>query len=256
MGPAALFGGSVVPTNMMDTAPVTTFMPPIPSTTASDEEAAKQAWLARLDVPTWGGGKSNEANAEEAAKKAWLARLDAPAWGQAAAAVARISTLEQMPGAPEASAELAREEKAKKAWLSKLDTPTWGAMAAAVTEVAAVTSSQNVSEEEAKKAWLARLDAPTWGKASVALIEAAGTAQAAEEVAKQKWLASLDEVRKVGPAHLYSGSMSSIVQTMGEMCDQGMEEACSMAASAKQAEEDAKMACAYVGSEPLPPPGP
>lgn len=38
------------------------------------ENEAKKAWLAKLDVPSW--GKMSEENA----KKAWLAKLDSPSW--------------------------------------------------------------------------------------------------------------------------------------------------------------------------------
>ena len=56
----------------------------------SADDAAKAAWLAKLDAPTWGATTAsyNDAPAavhamtsEEAAKQAWLAKLDAPAWG-------------------------------------------------------------------------------------------------------------------------------------------------------------------------------
>lgn len=41
----------------------------------SQEDEAKKAWLAKLDVPSWG------TMTEDAAKKAWLAKLDAkPSW--------------------------------------------------------------------------------------------------------------------------------------------------------------------------------
>ena len=58
--------------------------------TMSADDAAKAAWLAKLDAPTWGATTAsyNDAPAavhamtsEEAAKQAWLAKLDAPAWG-------------------------------------------------------------------------------------------------------------------------------------------------------------------------------
>ena len=42
--------------------------------TLSNEEEAKKAWLAKLDVPSWGK------MTEEQAKKKWLAKLDAPVW--------------------------------------------------------------------------------------------------------------------------------------------------------------------------------
>jgi len=166
---------------------------------------------------------ANEVSAEEAAKQAWLARLDAPTWGQAAAAVAGASTtsvtaelVAQCDGGDEEACEtLTREEAAKRAWLAKLDAPTWGAVAAGVSEVAAATSvasAGKMTEDEAKKRWLERLDAPTWGQAANALLEVAGAAAVTadlaekcesgedaacdlltrEEEAKQAWLARLD----------------------------------------------------------------
>ena len=82
-----------------------------------NEEAAKRAWLARLDAPVRG-------NNEEAAKRAWLAKLDAPAWGQAAAALAGVASeaakIADMTAACDqgddvACDNLSREEEAKRA---------------------------------------------------------------------------------------------------------------------------------------------
>ena len=159
----------------------------------ANEEEAKQAWLAKLDVPSWGKAATamEEIAAEmaavdsapehldhlpkmteEQAKQAWLAKLDAPVWGKMT------------------------EEQAKQAWLAKLDAPVWGQAVAVMTSVVAeatkmaeLTEECNAgdstacdtlsNEEEAKKAWLAKLDVPSWGKMT-------------EEQAKKKWLAKLD----------------------------------------------------------------
>ena len=101
---------------------------------------------------------------EEAAKQAWLARLDAPTWSKAATTVAGISAtalstpdgMEEdcIAGIETACDMIVHEEAAKQAWLAKLDAPTWGAVAAAVTEVAAAVNveSGQPGEEQAKKA--------------------------------------------------------------------------------------------------------
>jgi len=155
--------------------------------TLSKEDEAKQAWLAKIDVPSWGkaaeameamvvvdeaAGAPLSSTSEEEAKKAWLAKLDVPVWGKMS------------------------EEQAKQKWLAKLDAPVWGQAAAAMTllvseasKIAELTEECNAGdstaadalakENEAKKAWLAKLDVPSWGKMS-------------EEQAKQAWLAKLD----------------------------------------------------------------
>merc|ERR1719247_2619420 len=97
----------------------------------SREEEAKRAWLARLEVPTWGP----KAMSEEEAKKAWLARLDVPSWGEAPAQTADMTAACEA-GDAVACDELSREEEAKRAWLARLEVPTWGPKA--------------MSEEEAK----------------------------------------------------------------------------------------------------------
>merc|ERR1719482_1135842 len=136
--------------------------------------------------PRWGNVTPTS---EEAAKRAWLAKLDAPTWGAAATDLAHVASeaarMEEMEeacyeGDDVACDSLSREEEAKRAWLAKLDAPTWGAAAAAVSAVATqVTEMTNVdlpprmSEEAAKRAWLARLDAPSWGKAAAQVAAAA-----------------------------------------------------------------------------------
>jgi hypothetical protein len=66
----------------------------------SREDEAKRAWLAQLDVPTWGA--------------------HVPTLGAAAAAVSAVASNVS------ASSTLSAEEIAKQAWLAKQDTPTWG----------------------------------------------------------------------------------------------------------------------------------
>merc|ERR1719473_847351 len=142
----------------------------------SREDEAKRAWLAKLDVPTWGAAAAavsavatelTQPQSEEEAKKAWLATLDAPTWGKAAAALASTAAdaaeLAGMTAACDAGDEaacdsLTGEEEAKRAWLGKLDVPTWGAAAAAVSSVASEVSagSTQSAEEIAKQAWLAK----------------------------------------------------------------------------------------------------
>ena len=178
---------------------------------------------------------------EETTKQAWLARLDAPSWAFSAQAVAEVAseadtTRELMEQCgellvDEACAQLSTEDEAKKAWLAKLDATTWGAVAAAVTEIwAEVTVAafldqceQDVDQAryqqsmEARAAWLARLDAAAWDRASTALVDIAGDAavisnlsercacgepqackQLATEVAAQRnWLAKLDTPTRI-----------------------------------------------------------
>merc|ERR1719506_2497701 len=85
----------------------------------SHEEEAKRAWLAKLNVPTWGAAATTLASgASEAAQMAEMsASCDA--------------------GDKVACDNLSREEEAKRAWLSKLDVPTWGAAAATLASTAA-----------------------------------------------------------------------------------------------------------------------
>ena len=106
----------------------------------SNEEAAKAAWLANLDKPSWGEQgvtqPATEPSAvpnEEAAKAAWLAKLDKPSWGKAAkvltvaaaeaTAMAQLST-DCQAGDSTACKTLSNEEAAKRKWLAKLDTTT------------------------------------------------------------------------------------------------------------------------------------
>ena len=53
-------------------------------------DAAKEAWLAKLESPQWGqtrdGAPAATAVSEDAAKEAWLNKLEAPTWGGGAKA--------------------------------------------------------------------------------------------------------------------------------------------------------------------------
>merc|ERR1719482_1621539 len=85
---------------------------------------------------------------QEVAKQAWLEKLDAPTWSKAAAALARVASdaaqMADMTAAYDRGDQLAsdhvshfsQEEEAKRAWMAKLDVPTWGQAAAAVSAVA------------------------------------------------------------------------------------------------------------------------
>jgi hypothetical protein len=139
----------------------------------SREEEAKRAWLASLDVPTWGPGAAalSQVNdvavvlsqSEEVAKQAWLANAD-ERWGS--------STWGRQP--------VMSEEAAKRAWLARLDAPTWGKAATALASVAneaaymaemeeacdqgvEVACESLSREEEAKRAWMAARELPSWG---------------------------------------------------------------------------------------------
>merc|ERR1719181_1802032 len=98
----------------------------------------------------------NALSREDAAKKAWLASLDVPSWGAAALAMSAVASV-SAEIAQEKEPAMSAEEIAKHQWLAKLDKPAWGA------------KSQMAKEEEAKRAWLARLDAPSWGAAAAAV---------------------------------------------------------------------------------------
>jgi hypothetical protein len=212
----------------------------------SREEAAKQAWLARLDAPTWGSAATTLANVasqaaymagmeqacdqgndvacdelsrEEEAKRAWLASLDTPTWG------------------PASSAKMS-EEAAKKAWLASLDQPSWVSAARASANVASeaaymaqmeeacytgddVACDELSREEEAKRAWLAKLDShwqPAWGP----------NAKLSEEAAKRKWLASLDAPSwgKAATTLANIAAEAAHMQMMEVACDEGDDVAC------------------------------
>eukprot|EP00962_Isochrysis_galbana_P001871 scaffold483_cov107-Isochrysis_galbana.AAC.5 len=160
------------------------------------EEAAKLAWLARLDQePSWRtAGRTTSvtsvpttpsyaapamppraATTEEEAKRAWLARLDEPTWGRPRAPAAAMPAPATYAPVTYAAAPVpaSSEEKAKRAWLARLDEPLTGRsaprpanaiaeMEGAVVSTRGITSAPamapKMTEEEAKRAWLARLD--------------------------------------------------------------------------------------------------
>jgi len=120
---------------------------------------------------------------EDEARQAWLAKLDAPTWDAVAAVVSEVA-----PGVGLAAGD---NETAKVAWLAEMDASTWAAVAAAVSKVAfseealeeVAVASEIATEEEVKKARLARVHAPTLGKAAVEL---------AKLDASAAWLADAD----------------------------------------------------------------
>ena len=162
------------------------------------EEAAKKAWLAKLETPSRapgadvrGGcqarvagearraveeaaptmGSSTSAardevrntiiTCEEEAKRAWLARLDMESFRET-----KPRMTQPLYTSPIAATPASSEVEAKKVWLSKLDTPSWGNAAPQVASLmqdcdAGVSSACETimtCEEDAKRAWLARLD--------------------------------------------------------------------------------------------------
>ena len=106
-----------------------------------NEAAAKAAWLAKLDAPSWGLGASME-----------VTRDSAPA----AAAAAPVAT----PAAPARS-----EAAAKAAWLAKLDAPAWGASRAPAGGLVNDFTCQWLSDSEkaALKATADAMSAPNKG---------------------------------------------------------------------------------------------
>jgi len=232
------------------------------------EDAAKAAWLAKLDAPSWGVSSSvplsaagdGDGNvvppvspiasvapvAEYQAKAAWLASLDSePSWKSSGGG---------------GSLGSASEDAAKK-WLARLDsTPSWVGGVASSQVTALVDDCKQgddqacgtlvTCEDEAKRAWLARLDStPSWvGGGSRAEVDAAldspsaapsGTASAEE--AKRAWLEKLD-APAWGAAKLDAPAWGQATEKIAELvtdCKQGDEEACD---TLYVCEEDAKNA--------------
>jgi hypothetical protein len=144
-----------------ETPPAAAVMPPASASPSPrlSEEAAKKAWISRLDSPTW--GKSSTSDATKIAK---------PTYG---AAVSRIAAV-PLPPRPS-------EEQAKQAWLARIDPPTWGKPstgAAKVAHAAALPVSPQPDEEQAKRAWIERLNTPLLGKSSTPTAAAAPTVEA------------------------------------------------------------------------------
>ena len=152
-----------------------------------------------------------ELSHEEQAKVAWLAKLDVPSWGAAAMAVSHVASGMTPPAPAPAPTS---EEEAKAAWLAKLDAPVWGQAATALIDVAQIelmTEACNsgdveacdllTNEEEAKKSWLARLDSPTWGKAAAAVVQVASMPNMNEEV---RGLLAIDPTARTLPGPVAS----------------------------------------------------
>ena len=238
------------------------------STTITEEEAARRAWLARLDSPTWDVAAAamvdvavqasevvelteacdsgdnvacDTLDNEEDAKLAWLAKLDAPAWGAAAAAVAAVAA------EVEAESAMSAEEIAKQESLARLDGSTWGQAEAAMAEVAkqasavalltdACNSGHEVacdkltSEDEAKRAWLGKLDVPSWGAA------AAAVSAVASEVAMAT---TADDDVEVVSAVVSEAAAATAISTAVDVVPAAVP---STASSSTMNEEDAKRA--------------
>lgn len=114
---------------------------------------------------------SPQMNVADAAKAAWLAKLDAPTWG-GAAAIDSSQLAESSYGAVVSTSEAS----AKDAWLAKLDAPSWGASAAAVAAPVASEPTRD-SEAAAKAAWLAKLDTGSWGQGARAYVNLPASVQ-------------------------------------------------------------------------------
>ena len=216
----------------------------------SNEDAAKRAWLANLDLPAWGAtatavsavasevtASPGAMSAEQISKRSWLAKLDAPTRGPEDSTGGRSSA---------AASGLILEDEAKSAWLARLEAPLWGQAAATMvdlateaTQIAALAEAcdhgndaacnELSHEDEAKRAWLAKLDVPAWSAAAAAVSAVASevsaspgvssAATSAAELSKDAWLSKLDDA-------------------LSEACDEGDNVACDHMSS----EEEAKRA--------------
>ena len=204
---------------------------------ATDVEGMKADCESGYDVAC------DELSREDAAKKAWLEKLDASEWVAAAATASKasdVATAAALTSRPIDSATAARiadversREDTKAAWLTTveetsaawLDAPALAKAADAVAEVAAdaglvaemteaceagsdVACENLTREDAAKAAWLAKLDAPTLGAAAAAtsaasrFANAAADALASEEAAvrtllweKVLWMAKAEAAR-------------------------------------------------------------
>ena len=142
--------------------------------TLEEEDAAKKAWLAKLDAPSWTSAakavsdivevasqsvaerQAADSQSKGEAKAAWMRELDSDGWGQAAKVMSevmeeatRMADLEEEceAGGTAACEPLSTEEEAKRKWLAKLDVPSWGAAAQAVSEVAANVNAMPTPQE-------------------------------------------------------------------------------------------------------------
>jgi len=80
----------------------------------------------------WRGAAPGGAQDEEAAKRAWLKKLDVPTWAEAAAELskvaaeaARMATLEEQCDAGDAAA-CPQLSAGEAAWLARMEAPPWG----------------------------------------------------------------------------------------------------------------------------------
>ena len=189
---------------------------------AGSEEAAKRAWLSRLDAPSWGTAAAVVAEAsaaaaaeadllakcdagvqqacsqrgvEEEAKRAWLQKLDAPTWQRSLRAARLADRAPDLSRGPAVGAPwLRRCRRSLRRWLRRAPTrrlprrlqsrPERGLPPAPPAPVADASAARS-----APQAWLSRLDAPEWGKAATALTrvaawEVAGSAAAVAELAE------------------------------------------------------------------------
>lgn len=134
------------------TAPIASAAAAPPAAAYETDEAAKQAWLAKLDnQPSWAVG------GEAAAKAAWLAKVDSqPSWTTGASApvsVPVVAPVAEPVAAPQpvafAPVADASEAAAKAAWLARLDIQP--------------TRTAVVDVDAAKAAWLASIEQePSW----------------------------------------------------------------------------------------------
>jgi len=136
---------------------------------------------------------SPQMNVADAAKAAWLAKLDAPTWG-GAAAIDSSQLAESSYGAVVSTSEAS----AKDAWLAKLDAPSWGASAAAVAAPVASEPTRD-SEAAAKAAWLAKLDTGSWGQGARAYVNLPASVQPGV-VTGQALMDLLDDAKNRGYA--------------------------------------------------------
>jgi hypothetical protein len=247
------------------------------TTQVSDATAATAA----LDAQCLAGNDAacDALSAEEAAKKAWLAKLEASKWRPAAHVVKQV-ILDAAPmdaldaqcseGDDKACDMLTREEEAKQRWLAKIGEPKTyrrkkSATPSATSYAPAPPTSQipSTSQEEgngeaAKKRWLEKLQASKWKKTASVVKEAADHASyvhkldkecssgveeacdtlSSEEDAKKRWLSKLDAkswrrtqrvVKKVSDA-------SENIAKLEEDCNSGVDTAC----ESISAEEEAK----------------
>ncbi len=161
-----------------------------------DEAAARAAWLAKREQPSWGlhaaaasapvvtgpfaatpaepSVAKNEEKAFDAARAAWLAKQEQPSWGlHAAAASVPVVTAPVAPTPADPS--VAKEEEAFKAaraaWLARYQ--QHGGRRLVTAPVAAMPAEPSMAKEEeedaseefqAKLKWLARHEVPTWGR--------------------------------------------------------------------------------------------